>query len=147
MSPTTRDRLSLLAWLSLLGLALWCLHRLKPAIDPASAWASASAPAPDGGDQAALVIAAGLRFIALGLGWYLLAATVGSVLLHGVHAHRTARRVESVAPVFVRKLVRGAAGLSLAATMTIPLASAGAAPLRAGMARSSCAASTTIRRR
>jgi nucleoid-associated protein YgaU len=110
-----RSAVGLATWLLALVLALAGLHALgsgplaTPPVRGFGRWLEAR--------DAATAAFAVLRLVALALGWYLLAATIlalGLRLTNGSGAG-AATAVEATTPAFVRRLVRGAAGLTLAA--------------------------------
>jgi hypothetical protein len=76
--------------------------------------------------DAATAALAVVRLVAVAAGWYLLATTAASLLLHLVRARRLAAAVERAAPRLVGRLVRAAAGLTLTATAATTIAPAGA---------------------
>lgn len=58
-----------------------------------------------------------VRLVALGLAWYLAAVTAAGVLARATGAAGLMRAVDAVSVALVRRLVRGAVGLSLATTV------------------------------
>lgn len=122
MSERTRSAVALAAWTAFLAAALVVLHALgdgplaAPPLDGFSAWL--------GGRDAPTVAFAFLRLGLLGTGWYLLLATLSAVALRVVRADAAAAAVESCTPAPVRRLVRAAAGLSLAASVAVVSAAA-----------------------
>lgn len=125
-----RHAAQLLGWLAVLAAALWWLHRAgggalaPPALtDPAAVWAWAEARAP------LVVVAAGARVLLVGLGWYLLGTTVVAVAARGLRAVRLAALADAVTLPPVRRLVHGALGVGLAATVVAaPAVPAAGAP-------------------
>ena len=119
----------LLAWLTFLVLALAGLHALggrgslaAPPLNDLGGWLERV--------DAATASFAVLRLVALALGWYLLATTVLAVGLRLSRADGAATGVEAATPAFVRRLVRGAVGITLAAgAMTSGAAAADDAPV------------------
>ncbi len=69
-----------------------------------------------------------LRLAAMGLASYLLATTVAGLLVRIVGLARWSAALDAISPVVVRRLVQGAAGLTMAATVTTSQAAAWAAP-------------------
>jgi nucleoid-associated protein YgaU len=69
-----------------------------------------------------------LRLAAMGLAWYLLAVTLAGLLARAVGSGRWAAAMDALSPTVVRRLVQGAAGLSLTAAVTGTQAAAWSAP-------------------
>ena len=117
-----RRTLPLVAWVAFLVVALAALHGLgdgalgAPPAGDLGPWLEQTGPA-----TAAFAL---LRIVALALGWYLLATTLAATVLRLLRADRAATGVERTAPAFVRRLVRGAAGLTLAAGAMTSVAAA-----------------------
>ena len=115
MRPRRRDVVALVAWTSLLVVALAGLHALgdgplgTPPADGIGTWI--------GHRGAATALFALVRLALLVVGWYLLVATFLATSLRLFRADAPARAVEACAPMLVRRLVRAAAGLSLAASV------------------------------
>ena len=105
----------LLAWTVFLGAALVVLHSVggvvapPPLADPGEwdGWLRARQPA-----AAAVAVA---RLVAIGLAWYLLAVTVAGAAARLLGTARLVRAVDALSVPLVRRLVSGAAGMSLAA--------------------------------
>jgi hypothetical protein len=118
MTATVRPRAgaiaTLAAWTAFLVLAVAALHALDGgdlAAPPARGFGLWLAER-----DAATAAFALLRLVALALGWYLLASTLVAFGLRLVRADGAAGAVEACAPPLVRRLVRGAAGISIAAS-------------------------------
>jgi hypothetical protein len=118
--------LALLAWTAFLAGSLLLLHAVggtlapPPLTDPSgwAGWFDARQPAE--------AVVALLRVLALGLAWYLMAATVTGTALRLAGAARLVPAADALTVPLVRQLVNGAFGLSLAA-VTLS-GTAGAAP-------------------
>ena len=112
----TRRALGLAAWVAFLTVALAALHALgdgplaaPPTGDEIGAWlADRDAPT---------VVFALVRLGLLATAWYLLAATALALVLRLANADGAARAVEACTPAPVRRLLRAAAGLSVAASV------------------------------
>lgn len=122
MSDRGRDRLALLGWTSFLTAALLVLHALgagplaAPPLRGIGAWL--------GERDAPTVLFAVLRLALIGVGWYLLASTFLATALRLARADGAAEAIEACTPAPVRRLVRAAAGLSLAASVVAVSAAA-----------------------
>lgn len=99
------------AWLVLLVLGLLQLHDFHPD-------APAANGAPAGPDAAAGVVMALVRVVALGLGWYLVAATLLTLLVGLAGATRTMTR--RLVPRTVHEGLRHVCGLTIALTAVVP---------------------------
>lgn len=118
--------LVLLAWTAFVAGTLVVLHQVGGALAPPplaepSGWGDWF----DGRQPAEAVVAV-LRLLALGLAWYLLAATVTGTVLRLAGAARLVRAADALTVPLVRRVVNGAVGLSLAAVALG--GTAGAAP-------------------
>ena len=117
MNRRSRDVLALAAWTAFLVATLAGLHALgggplaAPPVRGVVTWL--------GGRDPTLVLFAFVRLALLGVGWYLLASTVLAVVLRLVRADVAAGAVEACSPASVGRLVRAAAGLSLAASVVV----------------------------
>jgi nucleoid-associated protein YgaU len=100
------------AWLVLLVLGLLQLHDLQPDLAPAANGA------PAGPDAAAVVVMALVRLVALGLGWYLVAATLLTLLVGVAGAARTTTR--RLVPRTLHEGLRRVCGLTIAFTTAVP---------------------------
>lgn len=105
------------AWFAFLAVALLQVHHLTLPLAPG--WSSAGA---SGAEGAAALVMGLARVAAMGLGWYLLGATIlmwvaGAAGAAGRLAERLAGRV---IPGTVQELVRGACGLTLILATTTP---------------------------
>ena len=115
MRDRARATLALGTWTAFLVVALVGLHALgdgplgAPPVRGFARWLSDRGPA--------TATFAGMRLLLLGTGWYLLGWTLLATMLRSVRADATAAVVEAMAPAPVRRLVRAAAGLSIAATV------------------------------
>lgn len=115
MSDRTRDRLALAAWTAFLVAALVALHALgngplaAPPLRGLASWF--------GRRDAPTAVFALLRLGLLGVGWYLLVSTLLATALRLSRADTAAGAVEACTPAPVRRLVRAAAGLSIAASV------------------------------
>ena len=115
MSQRLRDALALAAWTAFLAIALAALHALgdgplaAPPLRGIGGWI--------GRRDAPTAVFALLRLALLGVGWYLLVSTVLATLLRVLRADAAAGAVEACTPAPVRRLVRAAAGLSIAASV------------------------------
>ena len=122
MSDRARDRFALAGWVTFLATALAALHALgdgplaaPPTTDIGRWFAERHAPT---------AVFALLRLALVGTGWYLFAATLLATALRLVRADAAARAVEARTPAPVRRLVRAAAGLTLAASVVAVSAAA-----------------------
>src|SRR5688572_13773410 len=122
MTTRARDALALGAWVAFLVGALVGLHALgngplaAPPLGDLTTWF--------GQRDAATAVFAILRLVLLGVGWYLLVSTLLATVLRMARADAAAGVVEACAPAPVRRLVRAAAGLSLAASVVAVSAAA-----------------------
>lgn len=122
MSDRARDRLALGAWMTFLAGALAALQALgsgpleAPPTNGIGRWFAER--------DAATAVFALLRLALLGTGWYLFAATLLAAALRLVRADVAAGAVEACTPAPVRRLVRAAAGLTLAASVVAVSAAA-----------------------
>jgi hypothetical protein len=125
-----RRSVLLVGWVLFLLAALGVLHVLGrgPLTAPPLTRPDALATWVD--RQSAAVLAFGsLRLAAMGLAWYLLAATIASLLAAIVGSTRWSAVVETLSPAVVRRVVQGGAGVTMAAAVTGAQAAAWAAPL------------------
>lgn len=113
----------------LLVLAVGVLHAAGrgPLAAPPVSQPGALAPWLEQRSAAALAFGA-LRLAAMGLAGYLLATTLAGLLARTVGRARWSAAVDAISPLVVRRLVQGAAGLTMAATVTTTQAAAWAAP-------------------
>jgi hypothetical protein len=127
-----RSRWALVAWSLSLGLTIAGFTALgsgplaaPPVSDPGAfgAWL-------DGREPVTAAVAL-LRLVVLALAWYLLAVTVLAVLARCTRAVRVIRFADALAVPAVRRLVRGAVGVSLATGMVASSTAAVASPLPA----------------
>jgi nucleoid-associated protein YgaU len=102
---------ALAGWLGFLSATLACLDALGP-------WLTARDPA--------TTAFAFLRTGLVGVAWYLVAVTIASTILRLVRADAAATVVESRAPAPLRRLVRAAAGLTVAASVAVTTTAAAA---------------------
>jgi len=118
----------LVAWVVLLAGVLGVLHvlgrgplRAPPVTRPGAlaAWLDHESAAP-------LAFSA-VRLAAMGLAWYLLATTLAGLVARLAGSARWSAAVDACSPGVVRRLVHGAAGLSVGATITGTPAAAWAA--------------------
>lgn len=126
MSERARGVAALAAWVAFLAAALVGLHALgrgplsAPPVGHPGEWVS---------DRGAVTaVFALLRLALLGTGWYLLVWTLLATALRSVRADATAAAVEAAGPAPVRRLVRAAAGLSLAASVVAVSGAAASEP-------------------
>jgi hypothetical protein len=121
--------LRIVSWVVLLVLAVGVLHTLgrgplaaPPLTRPGTlaAWLDQRSPP--------TVAFCALRLAAMGLAGYLLATTIASLLARIVGRARWSAAVDAISPLLVRRLVQGAASLTVAATVTTTQAAAWAAP-------------------
>lgn len=108
----TRRLAPLVGWLAFLAVALAVVHDLgdgalaTPPLHDLDGWLERTGP-----PAAAFAV---LRLVTLGLGWYLLGSTALALGLRLLRVHGAADGVEARAPRLVRRLVRGAVGLTIA---------------------------------
>ena len=100
------------AWLVLLVLGLLQLHDFHPGLTPAPNGALGDP------DAAAELVMALVRLVALGLGWYLVAATLLTLLVGLAGAARTTTR--RLVPRTVHEALRHVCGLTIALTAAVP---------------------------
>jgi nucleoid-associated protein YgaU len=115
MTNRRRSALAVAAWTAFLVAAVAALHALghgplaaPPAGDLEGWLQQRDAP------TAAFAL---LRLGLLPVGWYLLASTVLAIVLRVARADSTATAVEACTPAPVRRLLRAAAGVSIAASI------------------------------
>jgi LysM domain len=128
MRPWRRSAL-LVGWVVLLVAALGLFHALGRGAFTAPPLARPGALASWLDEQSTTTLAFGaLRLAAMGLAWYLLAATIAGLLAHFLGSARWSATVDAISPAVVRRVVRGAAGVTMAASVTGAQAAAWAAP-------------------
>ena len=111
----THDVLALLAWVAFLAAAVAGLHALGDGPLAAPPWPGLGRWLDDRGAATAAFALVRLGLVAVA--WYLLGTTIVATALRIVRADHAAHAVERVAPAPVRRLVRAATGLSLAASL------------------------------
>ena len=122
MKPRVRESLTLAAWVAFLVAALVGLHALgrgplaTPRVGDLAGWLGERDPA--------TTLFAVVRLALVGVGWYLLVSTLMATVLRVARADAAAEAIEACAPAPVRRLVRAAAGLSLAASVVAVSAAA-----------------------
>ena len=122
MNARVRDALALATWVAFLVAALVGLHALgrgplaAPPLDDVAAWFERR--------DAPTAVFAVLRLALVGVAWYLLVSTLLATVLRIARADAAAGVVEACAPAPVRRLVRAAVGLSLAASVVAVSAAA-----------------------
>jgi hypothetical protein len=119
----------LAGWVVLLVLAVGVLHTLGrgPLAAPPVTGPDALAGWLDERSPTTLAFCA-LRLAAMGLAGYLLATTLAGLLARIVGRAQWSAAVDAISPLLVRRLLQGAAGLTVAATVTTTQAPAWAAP-------------------
>jgi hypothetical protein len=119
----------LAGWVVLLVLAVGVLHTLGrgPLAAPPVTGSGALADWLDERSPTMLAFCA-LRLAAMGLAGYLLATTLAGLVARMVGRAQWSAAVDAISPLLVRRLLQGAAGLTVAATVTTTQAAAWAAP-------------------
>lgn len=108
-------RRALVAWFAFLAVVVAVLHSTGGALAPPPVTTPGRVPGwLDGRPPAAAAVAV-VRLLALGTGWYLLAATSAALGARLVGWRSLIRATDAVAVPVVRRLVHGAIGVSLAA--------------------------------
>lgn|SRR5437763_1047548 len=131
MISTRRGRAILLVgWVALLVGAIGVLHVIGrgPLAAPPVTRPSALATWLDERSSAALAFGA-VRLATMGLAWYLLATTLAGLLARIAGSTRWSEAADFISPRLVRRLLQGAAGMTVAATVTSTQAVAWAAPV------------------
>lgn len=106
---------ALVAWFAFLAVVVAVLHSTGGALAPPPVTTPGRVPGWLEGRPAAAAAVAVVRLLALGTGWYLLAATSAGLAARLVGWRSLIRATDAVAVPVVRRLVHGAIGVSLAA--------------------------------
>ena len=114
MTTSRRGAVALLAWAGFLVATLAALHSLGANLAPPPTTGIAQLREWVAERQPAEMAFAVVRLTALALAWYLLVATVVSFVARVARLHALATVVDSLTVPFVRRLVHGAASLSIA---------------------------------
>lgn len=119
----------LAGWVVLLVLAVGLLHTLGrgPLAAPPVTGPGALPGWLDQRSATTLAFCA-LRLAAMGLAAYLLATTIAGLVARIIGLARWSAAVDAISPLLVRRLLQGAAGLTVAASVTTAQAAAWAAP-------------------
>jgi hypothetical protein len=132
MTATVRHRrrsAQLLGWVVVLVAALGVLHALGRGSLTAPRLTRPDALATWLDQQSAGTLAFGaLRLAAMGLAWYLLAVTIAGLLARIVGSTRWSATVDALSPAVVRRMIEGAASVTMAATVAGTQAAAWATP-------------------
>ncbi len=120
----TTPALGLLLWLAGLVAGLALLHRLGGGVLAGPPGSPGGWTAWWGGSGAVVAVMALLRLLALGLGWYLLAVTLLSLVGQLARAASLWRLVEVVTVRSVREPVAALVGLALVSVTTSPVSAA-----------------------